>query len=429
MSYAGLNRRANVLARRILAHSGPGAEPVALLFDHGAEVVAAILGGLKAGKFSVLLDPSHPPERLRHLLADSGARLIVADSRGLALGQTLSAEPGGILAFDGGAEDVPDTNVDVSVSPDALAMIIYTSGSTGRPKGVMHTHRNVLADVRHQTALGIGVHDRSVWHTSGGFAGSMRTILGALLNGAALYAFDTRRQGFAQLADWLQHHQITIFRTVPTTFRTFMATLSGGLVFPSVRIVSMGGEPLFRADVESFNRHFPPHCVLVHPFGPTECMLVCWNVIPHGAPIAGHKVPIGRTLPDMTVLLLDEAGRPVPDGEVGEIVVKSRYLSPGYWRDPVRTDAVFLPGAHGSDERFTAPAISGRCRAMALSRIRVGAISNSRSAASGLTSRKLKLPCAISTVSATPSWSDSRATTARSGSSPTSSQPGGRRSR
>ena len=60
----------------------------------------------------------------------------------------------------------------------------------------------------------------------------------------------------------------------------------------------MGGEPLFRADVDRFNRHYCPHCVLVHPFGPTETMAVCWTVVPHGAQIAGYKVPIGYTLKD-----------------------------------------------------------------------------------------------------------------------------------
>jgi acyl-coenzyme A synthetase/AMP-(fatty) acid ligase/acyl carrier protein len=80
-------------------------------------------------------------------------------------------------------------------------------------------------------------------------------------------------------------------------------------------------------------------------------MLVCWSVTPHGRRIEGKKVSVGHTLPDKTVILLDEARRPVPDGEVGEIAVKSRHLSPGYWRDPERTDAVFLPPEPGSDER------------------------------------------------------------------------------
>ncbi len=130
-----------------------------------------------------------------------------------------------------------------------------------------------------------------------------------------------------------------------------MATLPEDVVFPDVRVLSMGGEPLFRADLHEFNRHFLPHCVLVHPFGPTECMAVCWNVIPHGGQIAGHKVPIGYPLDGMTVRLLDEGGREVADEEVGEIAVKSRYLSPGYWRDPDRTSAAFISDEPGSGAR------------------------------------------------------------------------------
>jgi len=130
-----------------------------------------------------------------------------------------------------------------------------------------------------------------------------------------------------------------------------MATLHDDAVFPAVRILSMGGEPLFRADVENFNRHFLPHCVLVHPFGPTETMMVCWSVTPNGQPATGHKVSIGYPLRDKQVLLLDEDRQPVTDGQIGEIAVKSRYLSPGYWRDPDRTSAVFLSDPSGGSER------------------------------------------------------------------------------
>jgi amino acid adenylation domain-containing protein len=351
-SFAGLNRMANALAHRILSRRGAGAEPIALLFDHGTEVVASILGVLKTGKFYVVLDASYPRERLRYLLADSGAKLIVADSNNLELARELSDEETGIVSFADHTECPSDANLDIYPSPSELAMIIYTSGSTGRPKGVMHTHRNVLADTGNVTnELGISEHDRWLWHTSVGFAGSVRTIFSALLNGSAVYPFDSKRKGFAQLPEWLLRHEITIFRTVPTTFRSFMATLPERLLFPAVRILSMGGEPLFRADLDTFNRHFLPHCVLVHPFGPTECMAVCWKVIPHGGQIAGNKVPIGYTLKDKEVLLIDEARRQVNDGQIGEIAVKSRYLSPGYWRDPDRTDAAFVRDELGDGER------------------------------------------------------------------------------
>ncbi len=350
LSFAQLNGTANALARAILVRRGVGAEPIALLFDHGAGVVASILGVLKTGKFYVVLDASHPAERLRYLLTDSGAGLMIADRGNLTLARQLAGDAVEIVEFAEHAESLSDANPEVATAPGELATIIYTSGSTGRPKGVMHTHRNMLADVRNVTnAWGVGPRDRWLWHTSIGFAGSARTIYGALLNGSTVYPFDSRQKGFAELADWLLRHEITIFRTIPTAFRSFVTTLPSRVVFPSVRILSMGGEPLFPSDVNAFNQHFPPQSVLVHPFGPTESMLVCWSVTPHGGAFAGHTVPIGYPLDDKTVLLLDEAGRQVKEGEIGEIAVKSCHLSPGYWRDPDRTNAVFLDD--GGDER------------------------------------------------------------------------------
>jgi non-ribosomal peptide synthetase component F len=270
VSFAELNRTTNALARRILARRERRSEPIALLFDHGPDVVAAMLAVLKAGKFYVLLDASSPRERVQFVLSHSQAALIVADQRHLPLAHDLADSGPDVLAFTDPGEPASDADLGIYPSPSDLAAIIYTSGSTGKPKGVMHTHRNILGDMRHViNELGIGPRDRWVWHTSVSFAGSARTVFGALLNGSALYPFDLKKRGFPQLATWLLRHEITVFRSVPTTFRSFMTTLDAELVFPAVRILSMGGEPLFRADVDSFNRHFLPHAVLVHPFGPT----------------------------------------------------------------------------------------------------------------------------------------------------------------
>jgi amino acid adenylation domain-containing protein len=341
------------LAHRILSIRGERVEPIALLFDHGAEVLASILGVLKTGKFYVVLDSSYPRDRLAYMLEDSGAKLIVADSKNLGFARELSGRTRDIVNFDDLTESPSEVAPGMYPAPGELAMILYTSGSTGRPKGVMHTHRNVLADVRNLTnEWCISAHDRWLLHTSVSFANSVRTIYGALLNGAAVYPFDSKRKGFGELSDWLLSNEITILRSVPTTFRNFMSTVPEDRTFPAVRILSVGGEPMFRADLDYFNRHFLPHCVLVHALGPTECLTVCWSCIPHGTRIGEGKLPIGYPLKDKEVLLLDEAGREVAEEEVGEIAVKSRYISPGYWHDPDRTKAAFLPGPLGGDERI-----------------------------------------------------------------------------
>jgi non-ribosomal peptide synthetase component F len=179
--------------------------------------------------------------------------------------------------------------------------------------------------------------------TSISFANSVRTIYGALLNGSAVYPFDVRKGGFGKLAAWLRDHDITIIRNVPTFFRNFMATLGEAESFPAIRVLSLGGEPMLRDDLAYFNRHFASHCVLSHAFGPTECLTVCWALIPHGTTTAEGKLPIGYSLRDKDVLLLDASRRRVDDGEIGEIAVRSRHISPGYWRDTERTQQAFMP--------------------------------------------------------------------------------------
>jgi acyl-coenzyme A synthetase/AMP-(fatty) acid ligase len=167
-----------------------------------------------------------------------------------------------------------------------------------------------------------------------------------------VYPYDTKKKGLGQMAQWLLSNEITILRSVPTTFRHFMSALPEDRRFPAVRVLSVGGEPLFRADLDYFNRHFPPHCVLVHALGPTECLTVCWSCIAHGAGVAESKLPIGYPLKDKEVLILDDSRRELGEEEIGEIAVKSRYISPGYWRDPERTRSAFLPDPAGSDKRI-----------------------------------------------------------------------------
>ena len=353
LTYEAVNQIANRLARKILAVRGDGVEAVALMFEHDAGVLAAMLGVLKTGKFYLVLDPSYPSDRLAYMLADSGAELVVTDSKNLPIVAHLSDGRKQTINLDDLDETLPNENLGLSISPDALAMLLYTSGSTGQPKGVMHSHKNVLVEVRNLTnAWRISRHDRWLLYTSMSFANSVRTIYGAFLNGSAIFPYDLKEKGFGKLTDWLIPNKITLVRSLPTTFRNFMGTLPAEQKFPDIRILAVGGEPMTRADVEFFNQHFCSPCVLVHGLGPTECFMVCWNYIPHGSPVEEGKLPIGYPLQDKEVLLLDESGRDVGAGEVGEICVKSRYIALGYWRDGERTKARFHPDPMGSDARI-----------------------------------------------------------------------------
>jgi len=338
-TYAALNRCANRVARALVARWPHRQASVALMIEQGPALIAGVLGVLKADDIYVPLDPSYPTARLRFMLESSGARMILADAANLPRARALATEACVVLEVERAlaAGDVHDLGV--ATSPDALAYIFYTSGSTGTPKGVADTHRNVLHNVmRYTNGLHICPDDRMSLVQSASFSGAVSSLFGALLNGAASCPYDVARAGVQGLGAWLADAGVTIYHSVPVLFRHLVA--AGG-TFPSVRVIRLEGDRSTPADLELFKRHFAPPCVLVNGLGATECGLVCRFVVTHDTALLTSTVPIGEPVEDMRVHLLDDDGRDVPPGEIGEIAVTSRYLVPGYWRRPDLTARAF----------------------------------------------------------------------------------------
>jgi amino acid adenylation domain-containing protein len=353
LTYTALNRLANRIARAILAHLGEGEEPVALLFEHGAFVIAAILGVLKAGKIYMPLDPTDPYTRIGSMLEDSQAKLLLTNTKQLSQARQLAQAGQRVLNCDDLDASVATGNLDLSISPETCALILYTSGSTGRPKGVLHSHRNILVDARNYTNYArLCSEDRlTLWHSCS-YANSVRNMYGTLMNGATLFPYDLAIEGFTSLAAWIGAHGITVINTLPTTFRSFCQTLAPDATFPTLRVLRLGGEAINREDVKRFQRHFPPRCVLMHAMGSTETLDTRYYSITHGWHSSESKIPAGYAVPDKEVFLLDETGREIGPGQVGEIAVRRKYLALGYWRRPELTEAAFIPDPRGGEERL-----------------------------------------------------------------------------
>ena len=353
LTYGALNRLANGVARAILAERGPGEEAVAVLLPNDPLVVAAVLGVWKAGKVCVPMDPVFPAPRIAHVLADSGASALVTSRE--ALGADAGTARGlpilfaeSIEAAAAGGEDV-----DRSAAKPALAGITYTSGTEGQPKGVMQTHEHLLHTALAITnAFAISPGDGLTQFASPGGAYMWWLMLTAVLNGATLCQFDARRHSLADLADWLRRGDATLFHGLEM-MRRLAPTLGEGEVLGHVRVVTMGGDAVYASDVENYRRHFGPACVLAVGFGSTEAGRIALNFIDRATEIDGGPVPLGEAVEDKRMLLIGEDGAEAGPGvgEVGEIAIRSRFLSPGYWRRPDLTAAAFLADPGGGPER------------------------------------------------------------------------------
>jgi len=352
LSYEALNKEANRIAHAILAIRGVSEEPAALVMDHDASIIAAVLGALKAGKICLPLDPSYPQKRAGYVFEDSQASVILTNDKNLSLAKGLAQSGIQVLNLDS-IDDFSTENVGLQRPPDALAYIIYTSGSTGWPKGVTQSQRTVLHNaLRYTNGLHISTQDRVTLLASLSTGQGVPTAFCTLLNGATLCPFNIKEEGVAHLADWLLTEEISVYISASTVFRHLVRTLNGQEKFPKLRLVRLGAEQVRKSDVELYKKHFSPQCIFGVTLSATECGNYSNYFIDKETDIRDDQVSVGYAADDVEILLLDDEGKQVGFNEIGEIAIKSRYLSPGYWRNPVLTEAAFLPDPKGGAERI-----------------------------------------------------------------------------
>ena len=363
LTYQELNHAANRVAHAILAQRGETQEPIALLMEHDSPLIAAIVGVLKAGKICVVLDPSLPKARGAFLIEDSQAGLLITDSKNLSLTKEYAQDRRQIVNIDELNSGFSIDDPGLLIGPDHFAFLIYTSGSTGQPKGVIQNHRNLLHDsLLYCNGLHICIDDRVALLYSCSASQGLKITLATLLNGAALCPFQVRHQGVAKLPLWLNQEEITIYFSVPIVLRQFVGTIGEQEQFPRLRIIQLGSDLVTPRELEEYQMHFSADTILIIRFGTTETGTLRRMFFNVNTCVDEATVPVGYATEDTDISLLDEEGKEVQFGAVGEIVVASRYISPGYWRRSDLTREHFISDPNGGDKRIYHTGDLGRLR-------------------------------------------------------------------
>ncbi|WP_026610427.1 amino acid adenylation domain-containing protein [Methylocaldum szegediense] len=376
LTYGELETTSSQLAWRLREAGCRRGDRICLLIPKSPAAIVAMLGVIKADAAYIPVDLASPPARLAPMIriSEPWGALVSADTvmllddilkeigeHSLKIGSIERCRLEGRLfasCFDMSEVDTyPSDPPEYENTADDIAHILFTSGSTGVPKGVPITHRNVIAFVewaRNYFRLEPG--DRISGHTALHFDLSTFDVYGTLSAGAELHMVPPQLNLLPHgLAEFIRSNGLTQWFSVPSVLN-FMAKHDVVMQndFPTLKRMLWCGEVLPTPTLIHFMQRLP-HVRFTNLYGPTEATIASsYYTVPECPRDALTPIPIGTACAGEELLVLDAHLNEVPPGEIGDLYIRGAGLSPGYWKDPEKTAAAFLPypGASNPKDRI-----------------------------------------------------------------------------
>lgn len=337
LTYAELSARVDAAAAYLQEEGVGRGTPVALLLDRGPSTIVAILAVLRAGGVYVPIGANEVTARVLHVLRSSKAHLVLTSEAILAKHPRLQGDAARVMT------SLPENShtgiVFPTVLPGDTACILYTSGSTGSSKGVVLRHQGLANTVRLLRERNLVDTSPLILHRiSYVFDFSILEIFGALCNGAALYVAGEEELDMVRIAKLMRDRGITGACFTPTELRQLLEVveLQTGRLSAKLQWIISGGEELSPDLTALYYRHLT--APLINIYGPTEASIF---VASHEVRAGDRRIPVGRAVPGMHLMLLDAQKRPVAAGLPGRLYLGGCGLASGY-----------LPPDDANNDRF-----------------------------------------------------------------------------
>ncbi|HEX8735989.1 MAG TPA: amino acid adenylation domain-containing protein [Pyrinomonadaceae bacterium] len=344
MTYAELNAYANRIAHYLTARGVQVGDKVALCLPRNVHQIAALLGIVKAGAAYVPLDQEHPPERLRYILSDVNAPLLITSvETRVKLDEFVET-----IVLEHAAEEIDkqsSDNPDIAYDPETPLYVLHTSGSTGQPKGVVMPHRSIVNLVEWQArASSVKPGDVTLQYAPLNFDVGSQEIFSTLTSGGCLQLIDESvRRDSPRLLDFLKKQGVSRLFLPPVALEQLAnAAKSKDVKLEKLREVIVAGDKLQVTDnVRSFFEKLP-EARLINQYGPTESHVVSAHTLEGAASEWAINPSIGKPIDNVQLYILDENLEPKPPKVAGELYIGGVAVALGYLNLPEESSKRFI---------------------------------------------------------------------------------------